>query len=244
MILYEGPSSFDGAPVVVIATGYERQSKNPKTGSMIQTWIIRSDINPFEAVKSGKDSSVCLTCPQRWHNGGGCYVNPAYAPLNVYKRYKRGKYQKVQDIAAFGEGKNIRLGSYGDPAVIPLDVWENLISKAAMYTGYTHAWRSMRGKGWKNIFMASVERPHDVVVANMLGWRTFRTGEKRKTNEMTCPASAEAGKKLTCLECNSCDGTNASGLTIKNIVIKTHGTKANKAMLASPVEDLFMPYLS
>ena len=34
----------------------------------------------------------------------------------------------------------IRLGSYGDPAAVPIEIWDNLCSVAANYTGYTHQW--------------------------------------------------------------------------------------------------------
>ena len=37
VILYEGPSMLDGAPIVVIATGIRTGSTNVKTGAMIQT---------------------------------------------------------------------------------------------------------------------------------------------------------------------------------------------------------------
>ena len=247
MILYEGISSFDTAPIVVIATGYDTVSKNPKTGQMVQTWIMRSDINPFEAVKKGYDASVCSDCPQRWFKGGGCYVNPGYAPLNVFKKYKKGGYSKLyslQDISDFGKDRNIRIGSYGDPGAVPLKVWEALALNARMYTGYTHAWRALRGPGWRKLFMASIDRSYDVPVANLLGWRSFRTGDTRQRSEMTCPASKEAGKKLTCMDCKACDGTNANGLTGKNVVINVHGMKSKHAKIEnSPVEDLFLPYL-
>jgi hypothetical protein len=52
-ILYQGPSAIDGKPIVVIATGFASKSNNGKTGDMIQTWIIRQDIAPHLAVKSG-----------------------------------------------------------------------------------------------------------------------------------------------------------------------------------------------
>ena len=38
-ILYEGQSMIDGQDIVVIATGFDKDSKNSKTGDMIQTWI-------------------------------------------------------------------------------------------------------------------------------------------------------------------------------------------------------------
>jgi hypothetical protein len=51
--------------VVVIATGFEESSSNGKTGAMIHTWSLRKDMNPFRAVKSGKDDAVCFSCPRR-----------------------------------------------------------------------------------------------------------------------------------------------------------------------------------
>ena len=48
-IIYEGASLLDGKPIVAIAlTG---KSTNTKTGAMIQTFIIRSDIDPLTANK-------------------------------------------------------------------------------------------------------------------------------------------------------------------------------------------------
>ena len=55
-IIYEGSAVYDGMPIVMIAT---RETANNKTGDMWQTWIMRSDIEPHTAVKSGDDFSVC-----------------------------------------------------------------------------------------------------------------------------------------------------------------------------------------
>jgi len=50
-ILYRGPSLLDGKPIVVVAI--TKESKNSKTGSMLQTYIIRSDMHPVAAVRKG-----------------------------------------------------------------------------------------------------------------------------------------------------------------------------------------------
>jgi hypothetical protein len=65
VILYEGPSVIDGAPIVAIATGFKSPSSNDKTGTMIQVWILRADIAPHEAQKTGADESICGDCPMR-----------------------------------------------------------------------------------------------------------------------------------------------------------------------------------
>ena len=54
-VLYDGPSVLDGQPIVVIAT---METSNRKTGNMVQTWILRSDISPTDASKIGL---VCTT---------------------------------------------------------------------------------------------------------------------------------------------------------------------------------------
>ena len=59
MIIYEGPSKLDGAPIVAIATGVDGASDNGKTGDMVQITIIRADIAPHHATKTGDDTSVC-----------------------------------------------------------------------------------------------------------------------------------------------------------------------------------------
>ena len=61
-IIYKGPSLIDGKPIVVIATFTNR---NTKTGQVVQTYILREDINPLEASKTGADYSICGNCPMR-----------------------------------------------------------------------------------------------------------------------------------------------------------------------------------
>jgi len=61
-IIYNGPSLLDGKPIVVIAT---YSNRNTKTGHVVQTYILRSDIHPLEASKTGEDYSICGECPMR-----------------------------------------------------------------------------------------------------------------------------------------------------------------------------------
>ena len=54
-IAYEGPSEIDGRPIVVIVNKLSG-SDNAKTGAdLVQTFIIRSDVNPVDALKTGDD---------------------------------------------------------------------------------------------------------------------------------------------------------------------------------------------
>ena len=98
MILYEGKSEIEkDKDIVVIATGIKGKSKNPKTGDMVQTWVLLKDERPNDAVKSGADSAICGDCKHRPFNGGKCYVNTWQAPLSVWKAYQKGKYSKPSD---------------------------------------------------------------------------------------------------------------------------------------------------
>jgi hypothetical protein len=65
IVIWEGPSRLDGAPIVAIATGLARSSSNEKTGPMVQTWILRQDQAPHVAQRTGADESVCGNCPLR-----------------------------------------------------------------------------------------------------------------------------------------------------------------------------------
>lgn len=200
MILYEGPSMLDGAPIVAIAT---MGTRNRKTGPMLQTWIMRADVAPTDARKSGEDASVCGDCP---HRDGTCYVTLWQAPLAVWRAYRRGSY-KPADPRAVGADRLVRIGSYGDPAAGPMNIWRALVSGAVGHTGYTHQWRIR--PDLRDLVMASVDSPDERTEAAMKGWRTFRirsAGEPLMRGEYRCPASKEAGARQTCASCQQCNG--------------------------------------
>lgn len=223
MILYRGPSVINGDPIVVVATGYgTRKSKNSKTGSMIQVWVLSEDLNPISAVMTGKDESICGSCKHRGPLGNRtCYVNIGKAPLNVWKTYKKGGYSECQDLRAFGAGNVIRIGAYGDPGAVPAGVWSNLLANSAGWTGYTHLWQSR--PDLKSVCMASVDSLREQSTAVKNGWRTFRTTDRMlmRPTEFFCPASEEMGHKTTCVKCQLCNGTNSA--TSKSVVIMLHG---------------------
>lgn len=221
-VLYEGPSAIDGAPIVVIATGFASKSDNAKTGDMIQTWILRSDIAPHHAVKSGDDASICGQCPHRPSLKAEllaageafvpCYVKTFQAPLSVYGAYKRGIYPvaSLADIASLCEGRMVRFGSYGDPYAAPIGIWQAAASTAAGWTGYTHQWRNA-GAMWARLVMASADSLADMMAAHKRGFRTFRVTAKPFENvkglETVCPASKEKAAVTNCATCRACMGT-------------------------------------
>ena len=222
---------YDQDDIVVLLSGLKTPSKNIKTGPMLQTIIIRSDIHPTEALKSGQDEKVCgdcihrlktptrfvdvsdikttpagfIACVHETHNiqcincklcngsgkqkniavqihgstqktSGSCYVNLTMDGVNAqYKSFING------NIAMYNpdthnrliKGKSIRFGSYGDPAMVPIDAWMDLLALASNHTGYTHQWRDPKKQAYKAFLMASVDTLQDIEDAKKTGWRQF-----------------------------------------------------------------------
>ena len=229
-VLYEGPSLIDGEPVVALASGMGRPSSNTKTGVMIQTWILRSDIAPYAALNCGADRSVCGDCPLRGDTSGGtargraCYVNVAKAVTMVFDAYRRGSYCAPDNVVrAIASHRATRLGGYGEPTAVPLETWNPLLQGAG-WTGYTHRWREA-GPEWAAMLMASVDSPEEYAEARNAGWRTFRTRLKTEPllpGEMVCPASPEGGNRTQCERCLLCKG----GKRGPSVAIIAHGQGA------------------
>lgn len=228
VVLYEGPSAIDNAPIVIIANRIESASNNSKTGAMVQTFIMRADIAPHEAVKSGADASICGNCPHRPSLFGSCYVKVFQAPLSTFKAYKSGRYALPgadYDPALLPElfaGTLFRIGSYGDPGAAPIGFWGPLVAHAKAVNGYSHQWQTR--PDLKSHCMASVETESQAKTAQALGWRTFRVKlatENKVSGEVVCPASKEAGAKTSCADCRACGGLSAKAKA--SIVINAHG---------------------
>lgn len=249
-ILYEGPSLIDGQPIVAIAITH---SGNSKTGDMVQTYIMRSDINPVHALKTGDDGSVCGRCKHRPVFGGKCYVNVTHGPRSVFEAYKRGRYPHAVRFAnlwfppnptgvhaiangtpCIGKGRMVRLGTYGDPAAVPVQVWVDLLKFSSGHTGYTHQWH--RAPDLRGLAMASVDTPEEHAQARAMGWRTFRVrhddSDPLMPREFVCPASHEAGKRLTCADCGACDGTNGHAPNAASVAIVVHGPRAPRRVIS------------
>ncbi len=242
-VLWRGPSALDGEPIIVVATGLHQTSRNRKTGAMVQTYILRSDVAPNVAVKTGQDASICGDCPHRGNGDGSgrtCYVTVFQGPLSVYRTFARGGYPDAtpEDYKRM-RGRPIRFGTYGDPAAAPLRVWELLGSYASVTTGYTHQWRDLPTE-WRYHLMASADTERDALDAWALGYRTFRVtataDDRLGKREALCPASEEAGRKLTCEQCGACGG--AEYRRKGSIFIPLHGGLAVKANAAKLQERL------
>jgi hypothetical protein len=116
-----------------------------------------------------------------------------------------------------GYNRFVRVGTYGDPAAAPQEVWDELLSEASTWTAYSHQseWRP-------DIAMQSVHSHTEAQMHWHAGRRTFRVianlGELDRTNEALCPASKEAGRRVQCTSCKLCKGSTLA----KSIAIVEH----------------------
>lgn len=241
VILYQGASAIDGAPIVVIANRITTASDNEKTGAMVQTFILRADMSPMTALATGADKSICGSCPHRPRLDEttgkvkrSCYVNVGRSVMSVWGAFERGRYARpsidfdpsiLPDLFA---GSIFRIGAYGDGAAAPFQIWRAATLKARAVNGYTHQWRDARFQSFRLLCMASVDNAGEAQEAQLKDWRTFRVrraDEKREAGEVICPASAEAGKRTTCADCRACGGHSAKARA--SIVIVAHGATAS-----------------
>ena len=225
LIMYEGASMLDGAPIVVVAT---LASANAKTGDMVQTWILRTDLAPVEAVKSGQDAAICGACPHRPSLNGACYVNVGQAPSSIYKSFLKGNYAKFNavDHAHLLQGRAIRFGAYGDPAAAPVNVWAEMAALASLTTGYTHQ-RAHKAfnSALLDYVMLSADTPRQALAAHAQGLRTFRVRTEDSPllpNEIECLSDSRG---LNCIDCGLCDSATAEQVSI---AVTIHGAKAGR----------------
>lgn len=238
-IAFEGRSRIDGRPIVVIINKIEDASANDKTGALVQSFILRSDIPPLEAIHTGADRSICGDCDHRpliakQTGKPPCYVAVWQAPRAVYAAYKAGRYEKAtpKQIGKIIAGRKLRIGTYGDGAAAPVKIWQELTAHTAGHTGYSHQWRApwFDHARWAPLVMASADSIDDAALANLHGMRVFRVsvGFDQQPAEAVCPASAEAGRRTTCEKCLLCAGTSN---TARDIVIADHASGHKKRVI-------------
>lgn len=221
---YRGPSQLTGqGDILAIVANTRKPSANTKTGPMAQLWILPATQHPHEAATTGDDVHVCGTCPRRPQTAAAtgetpCYVTLAHGPGSVWKA--RESYPATPAPFRYP----VRLGAWGDPAALPLDTIKAVIAASnGRWTGYTHAWRTR--PDLKPYCMASCDTLADHAEARAAGWRTFTvlsTGATAPADTITCPASKEAGQRMTCAQCNLCNGAQGPNDRRKSITIAAH----------------------
>jgi len=233
LIVYEGPSLLNGAPIVGILTNIPPgpPSDNEATGPSSQLWILDPAEHPVEKQRGGHDA-VCGDCPaKKW-----CYAGPR-AVTSVWRRYQRGGYKAWNpEVNPFVVGRRrrrrgmprgiacwpLRFGADGDPAALPVEVLERLAEYAGPrnYMGYTHQWRSIAPElapRYAALLMASCDSPRDLADALATGglWRPFYVmtpGEQLPEGAFWCPKDGKqpGGARLQCVDCRACWGSDGT----------------------------------
>jgi hypothetical protein len=225
-VIHRGPSKIDGQPIIVVAVW---ASTNRKTGDMLQTYIMRSDLPPLEANKLGEDYSICGNCALRGTptldptkkqaEDRPCYVVLGQGPTVVWNGLQRGiypDYTNRQQRRALGRGRMVRIGTYGDGAAAPRFVWDDLLFEAEGHNAYSH------NGGDPRIYMQSADTLPQAQAAWSSGFRTFRVVHDTshlQPNEILCPSS----RGVQCVDCRLCGGTQVKA---KSIAIVVHGNGA------------------
>jgi hypothetical protein len=246
IILYAGPSKIDGKPVVAIVNRIVSKSQNGKTGHMVQSFIIRSDVHPSEALKSGADASVCGDCKHRpllakASGAARCYVQVSKSVASVWNAFRNGRYAMPgtdydpKILPELFAGLAFRIGTYGDPTAVPFQLWRAATLRAAFCNGYTHQWQEPRFAAFKLLCMASADTAAERDSAHAAGWRTFRVRDTAEAlardKEIMCPASKEAGFRTDCASCKACGGLSAKARV--SIAIMPHGMGIKPIALAA-----------
>lgn len=240
LVLWRGLSLYDQTPIMAVLTHVRRPTLNRELGDCAQIAILPYEAPPVEAQRDGRDVSVCGSCPQRPSQGGGCYVSAAHGPQRTWFA-ARGlgegtlsrEYPPATDWRVLGL-KRLRIGSWGDPAAVPIPVWDSVRWFARRgFLAYTHGWHLDRCQTMRTWCMASVDSPDEQRRATSMGWRTFRTRTSSSPllpGERMCPKAAESPThgRVTCRMCGQCDGTGR-GARRPNYAIFVHGMRRRRA---------------
>lgn len=225
----------DGAPIVAVATGLHGDSSNPKTGGMVQVWILPdAGVSPSQGFATDQDASVCGDCVHRGatdasghRRGRVCYVN-MFGPDSVWRTLQAGKYGDVtpREASEILAGRRVRLGAWGDPAAVPFDVMSTVVARAAGRTGYTHQWRVCDPR-WAGLVMASADSVEDYRRARAIGYRAFVVMPAGTTELAGAIQCVEATRGTQCIDCLACDGTkNGTRPNAVSVWIHAHGIGA------------------
>ena len=224
-ILHRGMTN--GKSFVAIAT---LESRNVKTGNMVQIWFLLEHTSPIEGVKSGLDAStICQDCP--FASGNGCYVEVGRAPTMVWKKFKACGYPELNpcDYSRVFSGRKIRFGAYGNPTLLPLSIVKAIASVSNGWTGYFHDWKTNPlANEYAKYFMASTETESSYRLAKSLNYRVFHVSPVQPADTLECLSET---KQMQCADCKLCSGLSKSRLP--SIWINPHGSKRSKASNAA-----------
>jgi len=234
IVLYKGISLLDNkTPIMVVMSGYTKDSANSKTGPLIQLYILPLNDKPSDTYRSGS-SAVCGTC--KYNGNNGCYVRWSHLTSMWNSARVQNPIDKSLAIELM-KGLRVRVGAAGDPLAVPSDFWKDVLSSCDSFTGYTHQWSDKNlSSGYKGMFMASVDSHSEKILARARGWNTFQVldGDEPLNKSTLCLATIPNktdlnGLPMSCASCMLCNGKGN-----KSIHVQLHGAsntlaKARKA---------------
>lgn len=229
LVLWTGPSAFDGTPIALVAHRVNAPSGNRKTGDMVQVSIMRADLSPVDAWRAGADGAVCPdACAHRSRPRGGagtCYVNKARLSAAHAAALRAIAAGSVGFPPGIFTGAQVRGGMEGDPAAVPLRVWSRVLAGVKRHTLYTADWRTLPD-AWQAYAMASCDTPAAAAEATARGWRVFAASASaaddvayQSAGMRPCPSDTVG---LTCERCGGCDG-HARGARRPSFYVRLHG---------------------
>lgn len=209
-------TGLNGEPVLA---NFQVGTANSKTGDGVQIFLI-----PWRWIETGEigdDAANCGDCP--FAGGNGCYVRKGTANWGLHskvrslaRRYKFGRLfiNEAEDVIGICRGKYVRFGAYGEAVLLGESLVRKIVAVCDGWTGYTH---QIKRYPWASeFFMVSSERAYQGVGREFL---VIDRDQPAPDKGIMCPASKEAGHKLTCRKCLLCRGTSTGA---KNIFIYQH----------------------
>lgn len=204
-----------------VLANFQVGTTNSKTGDGVQIYLV-----PYDWVETGRigdDAAVCGDCP--FAGGNGCYVRKGTASWGLHSKVRslhqrliKGKLiiNEPEEVIGICRDRFVRFGAYGETVLLGESLIRKITEVCDGWTGYTH---QIKRFPWASkYFMVSSE-------GNLLGgdYREFLVipkGSDRIKGMTLCPASKEAGRKLTCNNCLLCQGTSSEAK--KSIYIFQH----------------------
>ena len=214
-VVYEGPSEYNSYPIVAVLTLH---SGAEKLGDIPQLWILSQDRKP-NAIRGYTPlaQSVCGHCPLQ---DNGCYVTKYRAPRQIWGKWVRGGYPHLPDgdLGRYCDTSVLRLGAFGDSAMLPFEVVWGLSKRVDHTLGYTHQWK----EEWFDsrhlwLCMASADTKADVELAESRGYRWY--GPHAHANAVQCPWYTRG---IPCNKCKLCCGSCTSA---RSVTSQSHGYK-------------------
>jgi hypothetical protein len=138
-VLWRGNSAHNGEPIRLVASNIVTASQNPKTGPMVQLWILPDSTESLSAiVKRGDDESICGNCHLRPFIAKQkkrkvfCYVRVYQAPNSVHRStHDKPTEWKAGWKAIAQSRRRVRVGAHGGIDALPEETAIEVMQKIA-----------------------------------------------------------------------------------------------------------------